>query len=342
MNIAAVERDTGIPKDTLRVWERRYGFPQPQRDALDERQYPRDQVEKLRLIKRLMGSGHRPGRIVGLSLEHLDALARGHEPAAPATPVRWQEQSQRYLHWLKQHDTEQLRRELVQSQMRLGLGRFVTEIVAPLVVEVGDAWMRGDLEIFEEHQFSETLHRVLRAGVSAVPVAEAAAAMRPRVLLTTIPQEPHGLGLLMAEAMLALEGCHCVSLGVQTPVPNMLLAVQAHRSDVLLLSFSSLPTQTQVVNALTELRETLPAHVELWAGGSSPALKRAPDGEFTARDLVALETAVEAWRTRQMQQGAASAPSIGHLELESRVDGVKRFGPCGRRPDASTSVRTRP
>jgi methanogenic corrinoid protein MtbC1 len=38
------------------------------------------------------------------------------------------------------------------------------------------------------------------------------------VLLTTLPGEPHGLGLLMAEAMLALEGCTCVSLGVQTPV----------------------------------------------------------------------------------------------------------------------------
>ena len=304
MNIAAVERDTGIPKDTLRVWERRYGFPQPQRDAVDERQYPRDQVEKLRLIKRLMGAGHRPGRIVGLSMEHLDALARGHEPAAPSTPVRWQEQSQHYLHLLKQHDAEQLRRELVQTQMRLGLGRFVTEIVAPLVVEVGDAWMRGDLEIFEEHQFSETLHRVLRAGISALPGAEIPAVNRPRVLLTTIPQEPHGLGLLMAEAMLALEGSHCVSLGVQTPVSNMLLAVQAHRSDVLLLSFSGVPTPTQVVSALAELREKLPASIELWAGGSSPALKRAPEGVLTARELTALTTAVADWRARQPLQGA--------------------------------------
>ncbi|HRI93726.1 MAG TPA: MerR family transcriptional regulator, partial [Accumulibacter sp.] len=32
MNIGAVERDTGLGKDTLRVWERRYGFPQPTRD----------------------------------------------------------------------------------------------------------------------------------------------------------------------------------------------------------------------------------------------------------------------------------------------------------------------
>ncbi|WP_309246766.1 MerR family transcriptional regulator [Ramlibacter montanisoli] len=44
--IAAVERDTGLSKDTLRIWERRYGFPQPLRDALGERTYPAEQVEK--------------------------------------------------------------------------------------------------------------------------------------------------------------------------------------------------------------------------------------------------------------------------------------------------------
>ena len=310
MNIAAVERDTGIPKDTLRVWERRYGFPQPLRDAMDERQYPLDQVEKLRLIKRLMGAGHRPGRIVGLSTEHLDALARAQDGSVRAPLARMQvqarAQSVHYLQLIKQHDAEKLRRELVQTQMRLGLGRFVTEIVAPLITEVGEAWMRGDLEIFEEHLFSEIMHRVLRAGIAAVPGPEATAAARPRVLLTTIPQEPHGMDLLMAEAMLALEGCHCISLGVQTPLWNMLLAVQAHQSDVLVLSFSGVPTQTQVLNALAELRDKLPAHVALWAGGSSPALKRAVPGVQVTRALGWLAEAVAAWRGAQSPPPAAA------------------------------------
>ena len=50
LSISAVERDTGLSKDTLRVWERRYGFPNPVRDALGERLYPVEQVERLRLI----------------------------------------------------------------------------------------------------------------------------------------------------------------------------------------------------------------------------------------------------------------------------------------------------
>ena len=61
LTIASVERDTGLSKDTLRVWERRYGFPAPGRDARGERLYPLDQVDKLRTLKRLLDLGHRPG-----------------------------------------------------------------------------------------------------------------------------------------------------------------------------------------------------------------------------------------------------------------------------------------
>ena len=62
LNIAAVERETGLSKDVLRKWEIRYGFPAPQRDSLGERAYPADQVNRLRLIKRLMDAGMRPSR----------------------------------------------------------------------------------------------------------------------------------------------------------------------------------------------------------------------------------------------------------------------------------------
>ena len=58
LGISAVERDTGLSKDILRIWERRYGFPNPTRDQYGERLYPAEQIEKLRIIRRLMAAGH--------------------------------------------------------------------------------------------------------------------------------------------------------------------------------------------------------------------------------------------------------------------------------------------
>src|SRR5207247_8305826 len=75
LNISAVERETGLSKDVLRMWERRYGFPKPRRDDSGERQYSVSEVSKLRTIKRLMDVGTRPGKIIGLSAAELNALA---------------------------------------------------------------------------------------------------------------------------------------------------------------------------------------------------------------------------------------------------------------------------
>ena len=84
VSIAAVERDTGLGKDTLRVWERRYGFPQPLRDAHGERVYPAEQVERLRLIKRLMDQGQRPGALLSKPLAALSEQLATSPPTADA------------------------------------------------------------------------------------------------------------------------------------------------------------------------------------------------------------------------------------------------------------------
>jgi methylmalonyl-CoA mutase cobalamin-binding subunit len=120
------------------------------------------------------------------------------------------------------------------------------------------------------------------------------------VLLTTIPQEPHGLGLLMAESILALEGCHCVSLGVQTPVWDIALAAQAHRADVVALSFSGVVNPNQVLEGLAELRAKLPPSTEIWAGGSCPVLhRRPPAGVRVMSELRDVQPALARWRAGQ-------------------------------------------
>ncbi len=296
LSIAAVERDTGLTKDTLRVWERRYGFPQPERDAGGERAYPLDQVEKLRIVKRLMDGGHRPGRLVPMPIDELTRLSAGtidvprRSAGFGAVP-----DLKSYLSLMRSHDVDALRRLLLQTQMRLGLSRFVIEVVLPLNTMVGDAWMRGQLEIFEEHAYTECLHGVLRQVLAGLP--EAAPLDRPRVLLTTLPGEPHSLGLLLAEALLALEGARVVSLGVQTPVWDISLAAVALRCDIVALGFTGCMNPNQVVDGLTELRSKLPPAVELWVGGSAPVLhRRAVDGVMAFASLEDIHPQIERWR----------------------------------------------
>lgn len=297
LSIAAVERDTGLTKDTLRVWERRYGFPVPERDGSAERAYPLDQVEKLRVVKRLMDAGHRPGRIVGLPIEDLQQLSettvggvQGKAESLAAPDLR------EYLDLVRNHDVDALRRQLLQAQLRLGLARFVVDVISPLNALVGDAWMRGHLEIFEEHLYTESVQVLLRSAIHGMPVPEAGG--RPRVLLTTFPNETHSMGLLMAEALLLLEGCKCTSLGVQTPVWDIVLAATAQRADIVALAFTAILTPSIVTEGLAELRDKLPRSVEVWAGGNAPVLHRRPTpGVLALGSLSQLPLEVRRWRT---------------------------------------------
>lgn len=291
MSIAAVQRDSGLSKDTLRAWERRYGFPDPLRDAHDERLYPPAQIAKLRLLRRLVEAGHRPGKIVGRPADELAQLVRGLDVVEPQVISP---EAQEVLARLAAYDVERLRAFLAALVVRSGLRAFAADLGPALAQAVGAAWWRGELEIHQEHLFTEQFTAVLRNGINSI-LGAGTPHGRPRVLLSTFPQEPHALGLLMAETMFVLEGCTCVSLGVQTPVPEIAAAARAHGADILALSFSAIVPAAQAQAGLAELRAIVPQTAEIWAGGACVGLRPQP-GIGVLRALSAIGPAVIAWR----------------------------------------------
>lgn len=268
-SIAAVERDTGLSKDVLRVWEKRYGFPEPSRDENGERCYPIVQVERLRLIKRLMGQGHRPGKLIRASIEQLENLGPKRMPRREVqSPVSTREDISQLLAFIRQHDAGGYQEAMQQLLARHGLQAFVQDIVATLTLLVGAAWERGEIEVFEEHLFSELTKRQLRHVIASLPRA---ATRRPRVILTTVPDEPHELGLLMAEAVFALEGAECIPLGPQMPLLDISRAAKAHQAEIVAVSFSAAFPHRHIPGLLQQLRTMLAHETLLWAGGSGIA-----------------------------------------------------------------------
>jgi len=292
-NIAAVERETGLSKDVLRVWERRYGFPVPERDAKGERIYSAEQVERLRVIKRLMDQGHRPGKLLATPLDELAQLApRRTRPAETAQESDAANVLEALLALIKQHDAAGYVYALQQKLARQGLMHFVQDIVAPLTYQVGLAWEEGRFEVFEEHLFTELTKRVLRQAIAALPRGQG----NPRILLTSVPEEQHILGLLMVEAVLALEGAECIPLGTQMPLLEISRAAAAHEVDIVALSFSSAFPARQIPNLLQQLRLLLPEKVELWAGGGGMARTPTQTGVEHITGLEHSVAALTAWR----------------------------------------------
>ena len=299
LNISAVERETGLSKDVLRMWERRYGFPKPGRDDNGERQYAPADVGKLRAMKRLMDIGVRPGKIVKLALTELNAMADARTPTRqdPLAPALERD----VLALLKAHDATSLQHTLANLMMRQGLQRFVLDTITPLNRAIGDAWMRGELQIFEEHLYTEQLQVALRAAINAFPRQNG----MPRVLLTTFPAELHGIGLLMVEAMMVPEGVHCISLGPQTPLEDIRRAALAHKVQIVALSFSAAFPLRQATDGLATLRRQLPSQVSLWAGGEmTRRVRKTIPGIVLIPDLASTINALRSWRSHWVPQPA--------------------------------------
>lgn len=299
LNISAVERETGLSKDVLRMWERRYDFPRPERDDNGERQYTPADIAKLRAVKRLMDVGMRPGKLIARSLDELNALADVR--SAPRRDQLAPALERDVIALLQSHDATGLQHALGNLLMRQGLQKFVLDTVTPLNRAVGDAWMRGELQVFEEHLYTEQLLAALRMAVSSSPRQTGV----PRVLLTTFPGEQHGLGLLMVEALLAPEGVQCISLGPQTPLEDIRRAAVAHKAHILALSFSGAFPVRQATDGLAGLRRMLPPQVTIWAGGEmTRRVRKTLPGVVLIPDLASAVNALRSWRAHWVPQAS--------------------------------------
>lgn len=290
-NITAVERDTGLSKDLLRMWERRYGFPSPARDQHGERVFSLAELERLRLIKRLIDKGFRPGKLLPMETTELEALFTDSNSAPVAHALAdWEP----YLAWLREGDLSALRNAMQRQLVLQGLQRFVLDTAAPLTVAVGEAWMRGSIRVHEEHAYSEILKSLLRHAIALFGEKGS-----PTLLLTTLPDEEHGLGLLMAEALFIIEGARCISLGTRTPMLEIVDAASRHGVDCVALSFSASFSARQGSQQLRELREQLPEDIELWVGGGGCAALQLPAGVYSAHFPYSPAELVTGWHQRR-------------------------------------------
>jgi methanogenic corrinoid protein MtbC1 len=197
---------------------------------------------------------------------------------------------------LKAHDATALQHALAQWLMRQGLQRFVIDTLTPVNRLVGEAWMRGELHVFEEHLYTEQVQSALRTAINAFPRPLG----HPRLLLTTLPNEQHAIGLLMVEALLVPEGAQCISLGPQTPLDDVRRAAAAHDADVVALSFSAAFPVRQATDSLTRLRRHLPAPIALWAGGEmTRRIRKTLPGVVLLPDLAASIAALRSWRSHK-------------------------------------------
>ena len=292
-SIALASRLSGVPIETLRAWERRYGFPRPDRvEGTNRRLYSEDDIARLRWISRALARGFRAGDVVPREPAEIEALigetAAETEPSPPASSLP---SVTHLVQLLAKDDVTGFDVELRRLAGALGPKAFVTEVAHPLAVEVGRAWEAGELEVRQEHYASEAVATQLRLALGALQDV----AGSPVVLLATLEGEMHGLGLVMVAVYLAVSGAKPRIVGASTPVDQIADAASALHADVVGLTITPAGVTRTLESQLRTLERQMPRDAHLWLGGSgarevAPSRRREIVGDWAALDQ-ALERA---------------------------------------------------
>ncbi len=295
LSIGALSNATGIPVETIRTWERRYGFPRAERKPSGHRRYPVSTVSRVRRIAQAIAAGYRPADVVPASEKALDALLavvpREIQAAAPSRPSHppalgpsAEEDLAQQLKAVNDFDAAQLQRAFDMDWARLGPVEFLERRAAPLLRHIGDAWSSGALDVRHEHFASACLGDFLRT--VRAPLDDRASG--PTIALATLQGERHGLGLQMAAVVLAIAGWRTLMIGVDVPVPELVALVKD--TPVAAVGISMVRQKRRGDgDALASLRRRLRRHIPLIVGGAEAPSTPRRQGITLLGDLPALE-----------------------------------------------------
>ncbi len=294
LSIGALSAATGIPVDTIRTWERRYGFPVAQRKPSGHRVYALSTVPRLQRIAQAIARGHRAAEVLPASEKALEALLvtssqapAGAPPATargrPTSPTAGDEPGG-LLDAVRGFDADRLKRAFQADWARLGPLEFLDVRAAPFLTALGDAWESGAIDVRHEHFGSSVLGDFLRA--VRMPLDDRATG--PVVALATLPGELHGLGLQMSALVFSLAGWRTLVLGVDTPVAQIAALTKETPIGAVALSCVQ-PGGRGVAAAIRRLREQVPRRTAIIVGGAgAPAAVRDAGIEIIP-DLAALD-----------------------------------------------------
>jgi MerR family transcriptional regulator, light-induced transcriptional regulator len=313
-NTAAVVQRTRVPAVTFRAWERRYGYPKPQRNSGGQRLYSERDIQAISWLSEQTAHG--------VSISRAVAMLRGGY-AQPSPPLSEPKDAQRTL--------EALQADLGQALLALDADRgesvlaeafslypvedVCLNVAQPMLIDIGERWHAGEVSVAEEHYVSSFVRSKMFALLQAY---QTAGNRGPLVFTACAPDEWHEVGVLLVSVFLTRRGLLVRYLGPSLPLEGLAAIVARHRPAAIVLSAQS-PETARKLRAWSTLLEGPEPRPLLFFGGQAfnadPRLRARTPGTYVGPDAAAAAaTVVEQIKTwpgaprRRARSASAARP----------------------------------
>lgn len=270
--ISVVSERTGLSRDVLRVWERRYAAVEPMRTPGGQRLYSNEHINRFRLLAAATKHGRNISQVAGLTTDALQRLvtedeAERLEPVPTFDEQAHTERVEAAMEHTRAFDGSALDRELRLTIARHGIPVFLNDVVPALMHRVGNDWQAGRMSVAHEHLASATVIAIILEAIRSVPESPSA----PKLLVATPANERHAVGAALAAAAAALDGWTIVYLGVDVPAGDIVAAAAASNARAVALSVVHTDEPDDVLRELHAVRSVLAANVPIIVGGAAAA-----------------------------------------------------------------------
>ncbi len=266
-----VEHRTKVPASTLRQWERRYGFPKPERSDSGYRLYGESDIRSIELMKQRIAEGISASRAAEL-------VAQAETGAAPESLKGLQKE---LLDALLGFDEIRADQVFSQAHSFHSVETVFSELVPHLMREIGLLWQQGEIPVTTGNFAGTYVQSRLQTLLSMSAHGEAGG----RVIVACAPLERHELGALALAALLRRAGYHVLYLGADTPVSELRDLARAVQPCAVMVSATLSESVARLQDARRHFLEMAP--VVAFGGAAfnrSPELAAELHGVFLAPD----------------------------------------------------------
>lgn len=281
--IHRVAKLTGLSRDVIRVWERRFGLLKPMRGANRYRNYSDEDVALLRYLKEQLDAGASIGDLARVGREELLNRVRAAIPRPTIVDNTFNRLLRELLMALDPFDRVTFEKRLNGAVAVVPFEEALHGILLPLQEQVGQLWHDGHVNIAIEHYVTKQIQQKLFSAMNQLPVAEFGA----KVVVACPPEEEHDIAALAVAYRCRVRGCRVYYLGANVPVSALANLCRKVEPDITILSFPRSLPEVKATELIQSLAEELRTVTTVMAGGHGALAMR---DQFSKSHIDVLES----------------------------------------------------
>ncbi len=277
-NIRIISQLTNLQPVTLRAWERRYGLPLPSRGEQGYRLYSEYDLHTIHWLKMQVSNG----LTISRAAEYLGELrTSGKDPidnlfSSSIYNLQTDELAHKLFILLSKMDADEAIQLLENSRSRLPLEQVFDDIIRPAMVQIGDAWHKGEIPIAVEHHATQLVMHHLHSWINQAPSPH----HQDLIVAACAPKEQHQIGLLMLILVLRVRGWDVRYFGADLNMDGIGYALNLLQPRLILLSSTQAESAKMVQSLLAEINNMSEPRPLVVLGGqgfiNAPALDYLP------------------------------------------------------------------